>query len=60
ATSAVTGRHSNQLNYRIIILKNVVSFSWLQNYNFFCYLQIILKKMPPNTGRRSLSNLFFL
>ena len=41
ATSAVTGRHSNQLNYRT----NTISFDLgLQIYNYFIYTQIFFQK----------------
>ncbi|MDB5281452.1 MAG: hypothetical protein JWO06_527, partial [Bacteroidota bacterium] len=41
ATSAVTGRHSNQLNYRT----NTISFDLgLQIYNIFLTGKIFLKK----------------
>ena len=44
ATSAVTGRHSNQLNYRIFCnaWKNYLPLLWLQIYSFFHYLQTII------------------
>ena len=41
STSGVTGRHSNQLNYRT---NSGHSLNAMQRYGFFLYLQVFLRK----------------
>ncbi|WP_315055247.1 hypothetical protein, partial [Chryseobacterium indoltheticum] len=62
ATSAVTGRHSNQLNYRIFsqCLKNYLPLLWLQIYSFFDYLQTIIINFLTIGDKSQIINLIIL
>ena len=59
ATSAVTGRHSNQLNYRISCPTNQENYRrllWLQKYNNNPELQILIKKKRFSIGKAFIFN----